>query len=60
MRDQFTEWLTWNPMRPTSAKGASKSLCVISNDSYFLYILRMHWQHEGLHLLPTHFEEYFG
>ena len=31
----------------------------ISNDSYYLYILRMHWKHEGINLLPTHFEEYF-
>lgn len=59
LMDFFTPWLTWNPIGPTSVKGASNSLRGNSHNSFFLYILRMHWQHEGLHLLPTHFEEYF-
>lgn len=56
---EFSPWLTWNAIASSSIKGASKSLRGVSHNSYYLYILRMHWQHEGLHFLPTHFEEYF-
>lgn len=55
----FSEVLTWNPIRNSSLTGASASITCISNTSRFLYILRMHWYHEGLHLLPIHFEQYF-
>ncbi|MBC9708944.1 MAG: hypothetical protein H9W80_06820 [Enterococcus sp.] len=59
LMDLFTPYLEWNPIRNASLKGASSSLAAVSLDSFYLYILRMHWQHEGLHLLPIHFEEYF-
>ena len=59
LADTFSPWLEWNAIRNASLKGASSSLAAVSLDSFYLYILRMHWQHDGLHLLPTHFEEYF-
>jgi hypothetical protein len=59
LMDFFSPYLEWHPVRPTSINGASRSLAGVSLDSFYLYILRMHWQHEGLHLLPIHFEEYF-
>ena len=59
MMEQFSPYLTWNPILNASSKGASMSLRSLSHTSYYLYILRMHWYHEGIHLLPIHFEEYF-
>lgn len=56
----FSPWLTWNPLRYTSLKGASEFIAAISHTSTFLYILRMHWKHEGLNFLPIHFEHYFA
>lgn len=53
---QFSIWLTWNPILNHQGSTSFRS---VSRDSFYLYILRMHWYHEGLHFLPNHFEEYF-
>lgn len=57
---QFSDTLGWNPIRNSSITGASASITCLSHTSFFLYILRMHWYHEGLYFLPVHFEQYFS